>query len=148
MTMPRRIRPLLALAVAFVVLGFVSASIASEATFKIIVHPDNPSDSVSRDFLRDAFLKKEVEWHGDTLLPIDLSSKSAVRDRFTKEVLRKSPAQLRTYWAQQVFSGRGVPPPAFASPADVVKYVLAHPGAVGYVPIDVDPGKAKVIPIR
>jgi ABC-type phosphate transport system substrate-binding protein len=146
MTMPRRILRLLTLAL--VLAGLATTSIASEQHFKIIVHPDNPSDSVSRDFLRDAFLKKETEWHGETLRPIDLSSKHALREHFTTEVIRKSPAQLRTYWAQQVFSGKGVPPPAVESPAAVVAYVVAHPGAVGYLPADADPGKAKVISIR
>jgi ABC-type phosphate transport system substrate-binding protein len=131
-----------------VVLGLTSASIASEERFKIIVHPDNPSDSVSRDFVRDAFLKKQTEWHGHTLRPIDLTSKHVVRELFTKEVIRKSPSQLRTYWNQQVFSGKGVPPPEVESAADVVEYVLANPGAVGYLPADADPGKAKVIPLR
>lgn len=144
--MPRGILRLLILAM--VLSGLAGPSIAGKEEFKIIVHPDNPSESVSRDFLRDAFLKKETEWHGHTIRPIDLTSRHSVRELFIKDVIRKSPAQLRTYWAQQVFSGRGVPPPEVASPAKVLEYVLANPGAVGYLPADADPGKAKVIPLR
>lgn len=146
MRTPGRIIGLLTIVV--VVLGLASTSIGGEQRFKVIVHPDNPSDAVSRDFLRSAYLKKETEWHGKTLRPIDLSAKHGVRDQFTKEVIRKTPSQLRTYWNQQVFSGKGVPPPEVAAPSDVVQYVLANPGAVGYVPADVDTGKAKVIPLR
>jgi ABC-type phosphate transport system substrate-binding protein len=146
MPMPRGLLHLLT--VVMFVLGLSSASIAGEERFKIIVHPDNPSDTVSRDFLRDAYLKKATEWHGETLRPIDLSSKHAVRDHFIKEVIRKSASQLRTYWNQQVFSGKGVPPPEVASVADVVAYVVSHPGAVGYVPADAAVGTAKVISIR
>jgi ABC-type phosphate transport system substrate-binding protein len=137
-----------AIFVVFVV-GLAGASLAGEEPrFKIVVHPDNPTAAVSRDFLRDAFLKKATEWNGKTLRPLDLASKFPVREQFTRDVIRKSPSQLRTYWNQQVFSGKGVPPPEAASPADVIAYVLAHPGAVGYVPADVDPGKAKVISIK
>jgi ABC-type phosphate transport system substrate-binding protein len=136
------------LTLALVMLGLASTSLAYEERFKVIINPDNPSDSVSRDFLRDAYLKKATDWHGETIRPIDLASKNAAREQFTKDVIRKSPSQLRTYWSQQVFSGKGVPPPEVRSTADVVSYVLANKGAVGYVPIDTDTGKAKVIPIR
>lgn len=135
-------------ALVVVVLGLTSMSIAGEERFKVIVHPDNPSDAVSRDFLRDAYLKKETEWHGHTLRPIDLTLKHGVREQFTKDVIRKSVAQLRTYWTQQVFSGKGAPPPEVDSAAAVVDYVLANPGAVGYVPANADTGKARVIPLK
>jgi ABC-type phosphate transport system substrate-binding protein len=128
------------------ILGLTRMSTADEPRFKVIVHPDNPSSVVGRDFLRDAYLKKATEWHGTTIRPIDL--KHSVRAQFTSSVIRKSPSQLRTYWNQQVFSGKGVPPPEVDSPEDVIGYVLANPGAVGYVPVDVDPGKAKVVGIR
>jgi hypothetical protein len=41
-----------------------------------------------------------------------------------------------------------VPPPEAESPAGVIQYVLANKGAVGYIPAEVDPGKAKVIRVR
>jgi ABC-type phosphate transport system substrate-binding protein len=136
---------------ALVVLGLASASRAGSegGEFKVIVNPDNPVDSVSRDFLRDAYLGKASEWgNGDTVHPIDLTERFAAREKFTEEVIRKTPAQLRTYWNQQIFSGKGVPPPEGDSVADVIDYVVSTPGAVGYLPADADPGKAKVIGIR
>jgi ABC-type phosphate transport system substrate-binding protein len=136
------------LTLALVVLGLTSTSLAYEEQFKVIVNPDNPIEAVSRDFLRDAYLKKATDWHGETIRPIDLASKNAAREQFTKDVIRKSSSQLRTYWSQQVFSGKGVPPPEVGSTADVISYVLANRGAVGYVPVDANIGKAKVIPLR
>jgi ABC-type phosphate transport system substrate-binding protein len=130
------------------VLASTGASTAEELRFKVIVHPDNPSTTLSRDALRDAYLKKATEWHGATIRPIDLSTRFPAREQFTLSVIRKSPSQLRTYWNQQVFSGKGVPPPEVDSPADVISYVLANRGAVGYLPADADPGKAKVIGIQ
>lgn len=135
------------LTIAIALFALSGASAADEVRFKVIVHPDNPSDGVSRDFLRDAYLKKATTWHGETIRPIDLSSKFPEREHFIRQVIRKTPAQLRSYWNQQVFSGKGVPPPEAASVADVVAYVVANPGAVGYIPVDADPGRAKVIRI-
>ena len=129
-------------------LGLGSTSIAAEGGFKVIVNPGNGVDTVDRDFLRDAFLKKATEWKGGmTIHPIDLPSKQTARDKFREDVLRKTSSQLKKYWSQQIFSGKGVPPPE-ATPDDVIAYVLANKGAVGYLPAGSDPGKAKVIRIR
>jgi ABC-type phosphate transport system substrate-binding protein len=131
------------------VLGLASTSIAAEEGFKIIVNPANSIDAVDRDLLRDAYLKKATEWRGGaTIHPIDLSKKFTVRTKFVEHVVRKTPAQLKRYWSQQIFSGKGVPPPEADSTDDVVEYVLANKGAVGYLPASADPGKAKVIGIR
>ena len=75
-------------------------------------------------------------------------SKLAVRDRFTQDVIRKTPAQLKNYWNQQIFSGKGVPPPEADSTAAAVAYVLANPGGIAYLPGDADPGKTKVIKVN
>jgi ABC-type phosphate transport system substrate-binding protein len=129
--------------------ALTSRTIADEERFKVIVNPANRVDSVSRDLLRDAYLKRASSWSGgETIRPVDLSSKFSVRQRFAHEVVRKTPSQLRSYWNQQIFSGKGVPPPEADSTSDLIAYVLANPGAVGYLPIDIDPGKAKVIRIR
>ena len=136
-------------AFAMMIVAVADTSIASEPGFKIVVHPSNPIDSIEREFLRDAFLKKRKDWRdGKTIRPIDLGSGAPAREKFGEQILRKTPAQLKTYWSQQIFSGKAVPPPEAASTADVVAYVLANPGAVGYVPLDAAVGKAKVLRTR
>ena len=130
-------------------LAVTSAMSAEEARFVIIVNPKNPITTIDRDLLRNMYLKKRVVWgNGETIRPIDLSSKFSLREQFVRRVLKKTPAQLKTYWNQQIFSGKGVPPPEATSPADVVSYVLANPGAVGYVPIDVQLRTAKVLEVK
>jgi ABC-type phosphate transport system substrate-binding protein len=138
------------LAFAMIVLGLANTSIAGDdGGFKVIVNPELPVDAADRDLLRDVYLKKTTEWgNGDTAHPVDLASKFPARDRFTEHVIRKTPAQLRTYWNQQIFSGKGVPPPEADSVADAVAYVVATKGAVGYIPADADPGRAKVIRLK
>lgn len=141
---------ILALLIALVTALSARGTAASEEPrFKVIVNPENPNGRVHRDFLRDAYLKKATEWsHGPPLRPVDLARKYPARRRFTETVLRKTPAQLRNYWNQQIFSGKGVPPPEASSPQAVIQYVLKHPGAIGYIPADVDHGGAKVIAVQ
>lgn len=117
--------------------------------FVVIVHPGNPVTAVDRGFLQAAYLHKLTSWSdGTTILPIDLRTSFPVRERFTRQVLKKTPQQLKRYWSQQIFSGKGVPPPEAESTAAVIAFVAGHPGAVGYLPAGVDPGGAKVVPLR
>jgi hypothetical protein len=130
-------------------LGVVVASAAGSDGYKVIVHPDNPVAAIDRQFLREAYLRKSSDWTGGAAIrPIDLAGRHAVRGRFVQEVLKKSPSQLKSYWNQRIFSGKGVPPPEADSPAGVIAHVLAHKGGVGYVPIDTDTGGAKVVKVH
>jgi ABC-type phosphate transport system substrate-binding protein len=64
---------------------------------------------------------------------VELPATAKVRESFAREVLNKSVAQVRSYWQQQIFSGRDVPPPEKPTEDDVLAYVRANPNAIGYV---------------
>jgi ABC-type phosphate transport system substrate-binding protein len=139
----------LLLATLWLGLSGASSSVPSAVQFQMIVHPSNPAVTVSREFVRDAFLKKVVRWgHGEIIRPIDLASPAALRAQFSEEVLQKALPQLRTYWSQRIFSGTGVPPPEVESPGAVIGYVLANKGAIGYLPTSASPGRCKVVSVR
>jgi ABC-type phosphate transport system substrate-binding protein len=111
-----------------------TASAESVPDFLVIVHPDNPSTSLSRDALTDSFLKRTTRWaDGETIRPVDQRSDSAVRRRFSDSVLQRSVAAVKSYWQQRIFSGRELPPPELESDEAVVSYVMKHRGALGYV---------------
>ena len=130
-------------------LAAVNAAVASDDSFKVIVRSDNPVGSVNHDFLRNVFLKKAVRWGGGMAArPIDLARDTPVRDRFGQEVLGKTPAQLRSYWIQRIFSGTDMPPPEAKSVAAAIAYVAANPGAIGYVPSAADCSSVKVVQVR
>jgi hypothetical protein len=117
--------------------------------FILIVNPDNRQQSAKRSFLEDAFLKNTTRWDdGVALRPVDQSSRSAVRPKFCEIIIRRTLAAVRHYWQQRIFSGRGVPPPELASDTAVVRYVLEHRGAVGYVSRDADVGRARVLAVE
>lgn len=138
-----------AILIAIAALAMTRPAIADDDAFKIIVHPENRIAAIDRGFLRNAFLKKTSSW-GDrrTIRPIGLTPKFPERARFASVVLKKTTAQLKSYWSQQIFSGKGIPPPESDSVTRVVAYVLANRGAVAFVPADANVGKAKVIEIR
>jgi len=119
------------------------------AAFRIIVNPANPVAKLDKRFVAEAFLKKRTRWDDDRALqPVDLGQKSTARGAFSRDVLGRDVGSVRRYWAQLVFSGRGVPPPELASDGDVVKYVAAHGGAIGYVAADVALAGVKLVEIN
>ncbi len=138
-----------ALAFAVLWLALANSSLASATEFKVIVHPSNPATMVERTWLRDAFLKKVITWrHGPMIQPVEVAAPQKFRELFSKAVLQKTHAALRAYWVQRIFSGTGLPPHEVRSPTEAIAYVLQHPGAVAYLPMDVDPAGAKVIDLR
>jgi hypothetical protein len=139
----------LVLGLAMFWLGFAPASVASDLGLVIIVHPGNPLRSVERSFLQAAYLKHETNWpNGVVIQPVDLARTDRARERFGKVILGKTQTQLRSYWSARIFSGTDVPPNEVGSPAAAIKFVLGHPGALGYLPGGTDPGRAKVLELR
>ncbi len=117
--------------------------------YVVIVHPRNPTGAASRKFLADAFLKKTTRWpNGEVIRPADLGADSPTREKFTEDVLKRSVSAVRSYWQQMIFSGREVPPPELGSDEEVVRYVLKHSGAVGYVSGTASLGGAKVVAVQ
>ncbi len=145
----RDICVLAALALAATLVSDREVTAGGDEGFVVIVNPQLKLSELDRDFVRDVYLKKISEWdRGGVVHPVDLDTKFPARERFTREVVRKTPAQLRSYWNQQVFSGKGVPPPEVQSVTAVVDYVIANEGAIGYLPANADPGGAHVVRIR
>jgi len=126
-----------------------TARAASTSEFRVLVHPDNPVSSVSRDFITDTFLKRTTRWQdGETAHPVDQRADAAVRKSFSDAVLRRSVSAIKRYWQQRIFSGRDLPPPELESDDAVVGYVLKHRGAIGYVTSSAKLGRAKPVSIQ
>lgn len=129
--------------------GSVSAQGAAPPAYVVIVHPSNAATTLQRAFVEDAFLKKVTRWpNGDGVRPVDLGPDSPVRRRFSEDVLRRSVEAVRSYWQQIIFAGRDIPPPELDTDDEVVKYVLKHPGGIGYVSSGAKTGGAKVVTVR
>lgn len=119
------------------VLGLVLAlwTSAQSSGFKVIVHQDNPTVSLSIKDVSNLLLKKKTKWNGSGVAvdPIDLDAGSAVREAFSEAVHGRSVSSIKNYWQRQIFSGREVPPPEVRSDSEVVAFVRRTPGAIGYV---------------
>ncbi len=107
---------------------------AQQQDIKIIAHASLSINSISKADLARIFFKRSDTWpSGENAKPIDQHHKSEIRKTFSSEVLGRSVQEMDSYWQGQVFSGRKSPPPTFKSDQEVLNFVRATPGAVGYV---------------
>jgi ABC-type phosphate transport system substrate-binding protein len=136
-------------AVAMCLWSATESRAGAAAPWRVVVNPSNPVNAVERRFLADAFLKKVTRWPtGDTIKPVDQADDAVVRQRFSDDVVGRSVAAVKSYWAQLVFSGREVPPPELASDEEVIRYVLKNVGAVGYLSPAANVERVKILTVR
>jgi hypothetical protein len=66
--------------------------------------------------------------------PLNLPAGHPVRREFLDQVLGQDEAQYTGYWLVRRYVGKGAPPPELADIDELISYVVATPGAVGYAP--------------
>jgi len=112
---------------------FSSGDQASQS-FRVIVNAHNSVKSLKPAALSEIFLKKVVVWPDEMIIqPLDLPADSAVRIQFTDTIHQRSMAWIKNYWQQRIFSGKELPPREMKTDEDVIKFVMTHQGAIGYV---------------
>jgi len=122
---------------------------AMAAGYKVIVNNANGKSSLAKKDLAQLFMKKTAQWSdGTPVVAVDQTEKSAVRERFTLEVHGKSVSAVKSYWQQQIFSGRDVPPVEKSSDAQVIAFVKQNAGAIGYVADTADTSGVKVVAVQ
>lgn len=99
----------------------------------VVVHPSNTNDMDREEVARIFLGKKKSFANGATAVPIDQSEGSAIRTSFVGEVLQKTDQQVKAYWAQLLFTGRGTPPKSVDSDAAVKKLIAENPALIGYI---------------
>lgn len=140
---------LVIVAAAAVALRPARAAAPTGSGFILIVNRANPVTALAVPEVSKIFLKKADFWpDGTPVDPVDLSEASPARDAFTRVVMRKSVAAVKSYWQQEVFAGRDVPPPEQPTDADVVKTVAGLQGAIGYVSPGTPLNGVKIVSIR
>jgi ABC-type phosphate transport system substrate-binding protein len=97
--------------------------------------------SLTQDEVREIFLAKRKrieEWRPE---PVDQASSEEIRKRFYQLVVGKGPAEIQTYWAEMVFSGKAKAPRSVGNGAGVVRHITANPDAIGYLSSDTPEAK-------
>jgi len=112
----------------------LAATGTASGAVKLVVNNGNTVPSITRAKAADLFLKRVTRWdNGRVVTPVDLSEKNPTRAAFSKELLGKEVAWVKSYWQKMIFSGRATPPVELSSDAEVLEFVRNNPDAIGYV---------------
>jgi ABC-type phosphate transport system substrate-binding protein len=127
----------------------VGAAKGAKVNYKVIAHASVGTSSLTRAEVSQLFLKRTARWpDGSPVVPVDLPVNSQTRDAFSRDVHGKATAAVDAFWQKQIFTGREVPPITKANERELLAYVLATPGAIGYVSESTDAGGTKLIDLR
>ena len=125
----------------FTFLVWTASSVAFGQGFKVVVNQANSSKTISKQQLEKIFMKETGTWSdGQPVIPIDQTASSSIRSEFSNAIFGRDATAIRSHWQRQIFSGRGVPPPEKASDDEVLAFVSANTGAIGYVSPEADVG--------
>jgi ABC-type phosphate transport system substrate-binding protein len=122
---------------------------AHGAAFKVVVNSGIRIESMPKKSVSDLFMKRMTKWeNGQAVVAVDQAEAATVRDEFSRSVHGKPTAAVKSYWNQQIFSGREVPPVEKQTDAEVLKFVRSTAGAVGYVSENAPTEGVRVIQVQ
>ena len=126
-------------------LALLMLSGVAQAEIAVIVHPNNASTFDDNSIERIFLVKSKKFPDGSAAVPINQSEGAPSRDTFDGTVLKKSAAQLKSYWSKLVFTGKGSQPQDVSGDSEVKALISANPNMIGYVDASVVDGSVKVV---
>ncbi len=119
---------------------------AEAAGIAVIVHPQSGVEKLSREEVVDIFLGRYRKLPGGRVaLPIDVAEANPERARFYQLLVKKSLAEMSSYWARLVFSGQTSPPFQVPDSRTALELVRSSPNAIAYVDRSAVTGDVKVV---
>lgn len=104
------------------------------ADYFIVVSDDNPTTSLSDKEALHLFLGNQRAFPGGTPARAYELAGDELRAGFYRALGAMSLAQVNSYWARLMFSGRNLPPQQLESTAAMVEKVSQDPRAIGWLP--------------
>lgn len=135
-------KSLLQLIVVCLVMLTVARGVAGEEVL-VIGHP--ALSKTDKATLQRIYTGRAVSIGQQTVAPINLPPGNPVREDFLQICLDQNEEQYTGYWLVRRYVGKGAPPMELGSVDEVLRYVQATPGAIGYVPVSKLPRGANVI---
>ena len=134
------------LTLVFVMLASGSVRAHDAPSIVVIVNPASGVDKLTRDEVIDIFLGRYRKLpSGRVALPIDVTEARAERAQFYQLLVKKSPAEMSSYWARLVFSGQTSPPFQVPDAQTAIDLVQSNPNAIAYVDRAAVTPKVKVV---
>lgn len=119
--------------------------LAAAQDLVLIANPTSGIKQLTREQATDLYMGRNRKLpSGATSLPIDLAG-SKDRERFYTLLVNKDLAQINSYWARLVFSGKATPPFQAPDVRTAVDLVATNPNAIAYVDRTAVDNRVKVV---
>jgi len=117
----------------------------AQAGSVVVVGSGSPIGAADSADVVKVFLGKKKDLAGVSAIPVDQSEGAPARGDFYSNVVKKSEAQLKSYWSRLIFTGKGQAPQVVGGDADVKGMVSSNPNLIGYIDEGAVDGTVKVI---
>jgi ABC-type phosphate transport system substrate-binding protein len=114
--------------------ALLALPLAAVAGVVVVVNPKSGVERLSRDDVINIFMGRYRKLpSGQAAIPVDLPAAESVKAEFYHLLVGKDMDQIAAYWSRLVFTGRTAPPRQAESVENLIAYIAANPGAVGYL---------------
>lgn len=118
----------------------------ASAELVVVVNARSGVAVLSRNEVINIFFGRYRQYfNGQEAQPVDLVDTNPERARFYRKLVGKDLAEINAYWSRQLFSGRMQAPPKVANAEEVLRWIGAHPGGIGYVELSKADARVRVV---
>lgn len=115
-----------------IVIGTFAAPARAGRQLAVIVHPSCPLSAMTADVVKAHYLRHRKEWSdGAKVRPVQ--QETDARDGFQQRVLRMAAVEYERYWLERRYAAAESPPKSVEDDTDVIRFVGAMKGAIGFV---------------
>ena len=100
----------------------------------MIVNSANSVTSMTRSEAANFFLGNTTKWAGgEKAVPVDQKKSNPAGAAFLEKIVKMTESNFKKEWMSKLLSGEAEPLLLKSSDADVIEFVKANAGAIGYV---------------
>lgn len=119
---------------------------AAMAELVVVVNARSGVAAMTRSEVINVFFGRNRQFfNGLEAMPVDLDDSHPKRFEFYMTLVGKDVSEINAYWSRQVFTGRMQAPPRLASTEEVLKWVAARPGGIGFVELSRADARVRVV---
>ena len=114
----------------------------------IIANSASTDRVLTKSDMKRIYLGRKQKWKDGSPIHPAMLKDSPVHEEFLNDYIEKTSASFMLFWKREIVAGTGLPPKSFNTEADLVDYVSATEGAVGYISSDTPHSTLQLITVE
>lgn len=130
----------------FALLTSATLSYSAGAEDLVVIVNKANANAVDKAFVVKVYMGQTKNWpDGEPVFALDQNERNPIRADFNSNILGKSNGNMKALWAQNIFSGKGLPPKVVDPDTEVKKIVSTNKNAIGYIKASNSDDTVKVV---